>query len=177
MFVLYVEHVADLQAKADAGLGENPGLALPVEEAVDAVHGRVVLQLHVDVVVRLQDVLGVGLAPHAFADVEVGRRELQRTPAGDGGEARREGRRIADGLVVHVLVLGVGTVHVALPGDGVQEREGPRPRPVVRLERCVQAAAERLAVVHHGPCVSAFHGEADDAVLYLVPVDVGLNVY
>ena len=134
-------------------------------------------ELHVDIVIWLQDVLRVSLAPHALSDIEVGGGELERAPAGNGCDSCREGRRIADGLVIHILILWVCAVHVALPCDGVEQGEVPRASCVVTFERCVQSTAEGIAVVHHRPCIGPFQRQADDAVLNLVYIGIRLNIY
>ena len=59
---MYVEHVANLQAEAQRSLFNIMG----------------VRELHVDVMVWLQNVFWVGLAPHPLTHIEVGSRELQR---------------------------------------------------------------------------------------------------
>ena len=160
MFVLDVEHVADLHAESQRGLPDVVGVG----------------EFHIDVVIRLEDVLGVCLAPHPFAHIEVRRRELQSAPANYSREARRECRRVAYRLVVHVFIRRVGAIDVPLPRDGREQREVPLLRHVVPLECRVQSAAEGLAVVHHRPGVGALKRQADYAVLYLVAINVGLRI-
>ena len=71
MFVLLIEQVAHLEAEAPMRL----------------THEVRVGELHVDVVIGLEYIFRVGIAPHAFAHIEVGGRELQIVPANDSGDS------------------------------------------------------------------------------------------
>ena len=134
-------------------------------------------KLHVNIVVGLQNVLRICFAPHPFANVKIRCGELKRPPTYYAREPGGEGGRVTYRLVIHIFVSRIGPIDVLLPGNRRKERDVPLFRMVVSLERRVQSSAEGVAVVHHRPGVCALERQADNAVLYLVPIDVGLNVH
>ena len=57
--------------------------------------------------------------------------------------------------------------------DGYQATQEQYER-ILLIQNMFKSLTEGIAVVHHRPCISAFHWQAHDAVFYLVLIDIGL---